>query len=337
MADLDTGHLFLTFLAPIKRGGPKNDVSYTQKMRIELAKLPPAHQSPATQKTPFAAPFARNTRTHFARMFVLDDVVYNGRNAQDALVATIKKVNTAVPEHVDGLKSSYLVFTADIDAISKDGDPLPSHLSAKQQREVRRAYAELLWETMGEELVAIFQNCHGFDGVSDAASFATYLERCHVETTMPFHDYYLELPKFNILPVKLLIGAVLVPAIVALVALVLRVLGMITLLGMNTLMLALVAGGLTCIAFFLSVRYAISNGAKPLAPAKYDDLPTVLKSLYTQQRFADFVADNQGKDPEALQAAFGQFLSDVAPGNLAGPTQSPGVISSSAPQPQDRV
>ena len=38
--------------------------------------------------------------------------------------------------------------------------------------------------------------------------------------------------------------------------------------------------------------------------------------------------------PEALQAAFGDFLKRHAPGDVSGPTQQPGVISDSAPQPR---
>jgi len=337
MADLDTGHLFLTFLVPIKRGGPKNDVSYRQKVRIELARLPPAHQTPATQKTKYAAPFARNRRNHFARMFVLDDVVYNGRNGQDVLVSSVKGVNTIIPEHVDNLSSAYLVFTADIDAVVSEGDPLPASLGPDEQRKVRLAYARTLWETMGEEIEAIFANCHGFDGVDSGAAFGAYLERCHVETTMPFHDYYLTLPKFNDLPLKPLIAAVAVPAAVAIIALVLRILGVGTVLGMNTLLLTLIALVLTIAVFVLSVRYALANGAKPLPPAKHDDLPTVLKALYLQQAFAGFVADHQGKDGAALHAAFGDFISRHDPGNTDGPTQQPGVISGTAPQPEIRV
>lgn len=337
MADLDSGHLFLTYLIPIKRGGAKNDVSYKQKVRIELAKLPPAHQTPATQKTRYAAPFARNTRNHFARMFVLDNVVYNGRNRQDALVATVRGVNTIFPEPVDGLNSAYLVFTADIDAVVNDGDPLPSDLSPDKQRMVRLSYAQKLWDTMGEEIAAIFANCHDFDGVDDGAGFGAYLERCHVETTMPFHDYYTELPKFNDLPLKPLIYAVAVPAVVAVVALLLRILGMVSLWGMNLLAVAIVAAVLTVIALVLAVRYANDNGAKPLPPAKHDDLPTVLKALYTQQKFADFVAENQGADPDALHAAFGAFIAEHAPADRKAPTQRPGVISAEAPQPQARV
>ncbi|ANT62386.1 hypothetical protein AYJ57_18415 [Salipiger sp. CCB-MM3] len=337
MPDLDSGHLFLTYLIPIKRGGPRNDVSFKQKVRIELARLPPAHQTPATQKTAYAAPFARNLRNHFARMFVLDNVVYNGRNRQNALVATVKKVNTITPEPVDGLRSAYLVFTADIDAIVKDGDPLPSELSADAQRRVRMAYAQTLWETMGEEIKAIFGNCHGFDGTDSGQAFGAYLERCHVETTMPYHDYYLNLPAFNDLPLKGLIVAVGVPAVIGVGALLLRLFGMSFLLGMNTLVLGLLGVALTCLAFVLAVRFAIANGAKPLPPAAHDDLPTVLKALYIQQRFTDFIAEHQGAAPATLHAAFGDFLAQHAPADITHPTQRPGVISDRAPQPRAGV
>ena len=337
MADLDTGHLFLTYLVPIKRGGPKNDVSYKQKVRIELARLPPAHQTPATQATRYAAPFARNRRNHFARMFVLDDVVYNGRDGEDVLVSSIKGVNTIIPEPVDRLGSAYLVFTADIDAVEEDGAPLPDTLSPEAQRKVRLAYAQTLWDTMGEEIQAIFSNCHGFGGVDGGTAFGAYLERCHVETTMPYHDYYLALPKFNDLPLTAMIAAVAAPAAVAVLALVLRIFGVGSILGVNTLLVTLLALILTLIVFVLAVRWALDNGAKPLPPATHDDLPTVLKALYLQQAFADFVADNQGRDAAALHAAFGEFVRQHDPANTVEPTQQPGVISGSAPQPQAGV
>lgn len=337
MADLDSGHLFLTFLVPIKPGGPKNGVSYKQNVRIELAKLPPAHQSPATQKMEYAAPFSRNTRTHFARMFVLDDAVYNGRDGENVLVSILKGVDTIVPKHVDHLKSAYLVFTADIDAVTADGKPLPATLSPEEQREIRMAYAQTLWDTMGEEIKAIFDSCRDFGGVDNGAKFGAYLERCHVETTMPFHDYYLELPEFNNLPLTMLGAAVGVPAVVAVVALLLRIFGMGTLFGINTLLLTVLALVLTLVAFVLAVLFALANGAKPLPPAKYDDLPTVLKALYLQQAFADFVAENQGRDAAALHIAFGEFIGRHKPSDIFEPTQRPGVISSAAPQPQARV
>ncbi|MFG6083093.1 hypothetical protein ACEUZ9_004338 [Paracoccus litorisediminis] len=331
MADLDSGHIFLTTLAPIK--GAKDDpdigVSYEQRVRIALAELPTALQSPATQNIGLNSPFARNRRTHLARMFVLSDVVYNGRNAQNPVVATAKGINPVDPLPIDELNAPYLVFCADIDAVTSDGAPLPHNLTAKQQKEVRASYARELWNTMGPELKDIYCNCVGFDDVTTADDFATYLDRCHVETTMPFHDYYLELPKFNDLPVKSLLAAVGVPAAITVLMLLLRILGCLNLpmLGFSTLWTAVVAGLVTAGAAMFSLGYALRNGAKPLAPGKYDDLPSVLKALYTQQTFSDFIVAHQGADPDKLYADFAAFLTEHKPQDKHAPTQTPGVIS----------
>ncbi|WP_138469425.1 hypothetical protein [Poseidonocella sp. HB161398] len=339
MPDLDTGHLFLTFLVPVLPGGPKlgqaeveagnHVVSYEQRLRIALSMLPTARQSPATEKAEQQSPFAANLRNHFVRMFVLEDVVYNGRNGEDALVSTVRDVDTINPLPVDRLNCRYLVFTADIDAVAEDGAPLPATLSEPEQAAVRAAYAHLLWETMEPDLRKIFNNCREFEGmVETAPQFAAYLERCHVETTMPFHDYYLSLPAFNVLPLKALIAAVAVPGAVALLALVLRLLGMGSLFGIDLLLLFAIALVLTGVAGLAALRFTLANGARPLPPSgTADDLPSVLKSLYLQQAFSKFAVETQGASPEELHAAFGRFLDQHAPGDTAGPTQPPGVIS----------
>lgn len=333
MPDLDTGHIFLTTMAPIKGGktGGGAQTSYEQNIRIALAELPTALQSPATETTGLNSPFARNTRNHLARMFVLNDAVFNGRVGENALAATVRRIDPINPKPVDRLNAAYLVFCADIDAVTEDGQPLPTELSPSRQRAVRDGYARKLWDTMEPELRNIYSNCVGFDTVQTAEDFARYLNRCHVETTMPFHDYYLELPKFPILPVKPLLALVGLPALVTLAALGLRLLGAIDLPfwpHWNTLATFVIAGALTAAAFVGTVRYAIANGEKPLAPGPYDDLPSVLKALCMQQHFADFVVEQQGSSPEDLHAAFGAFLEKTRPQDRSGPTQVPGVIAS---------
>lgn len=332
MPDLDSGHIFLTTLAPIKgtEHGGGQARSYEHNIRDALARLPTALQSPATQQTGQNSPFARNTRNHLARMFVLNDIVFNGRVGENALAAAVSRKNPVDPAPVDRLNAAYLVFCADIDAVTEDGQPLPGTLTAAQQHAVRASYARKLWETMQPELHEIYSNCVGFDGVQTADDFARYLDRCHVETTMPFHDYYLELPEFHRLPVRPLLAAVAIPAVVALVALLCRILGMIALplLGWNSLATFVLAGALAAIAALAAVKYAIANGNKPLAPGKYDDLPSVLKALYMQQHFADFVVAHQGCTPETLHAAFGAFLERTQPQDRHAPTQPPGVIAS---------
>ncbi|WP_299908946.1 hypothetical protein [uncultured Paracoccus sp.] len=331
MADLDSGHIFLTTLAPIK--GVNSDsgtgISHEQRVRIALAQLPTALQSPATQGIGINSPLARNRRTHLARMFVLSDIVYNGRNPQNPLVATAKGIDPVDPLPIDQLSTAYLVFCADVDAIMNDGDPLPHNLTKAQQKAVRASYARKLWDTMGDELQNIYQNCVGFEGVKTADDFAAYLDKCHVETTMPFHDYYLDLPKFNQLNTKLLLGAVLVPAAIAVLSLLLRIFGMLHLpmLGFSTFWTFVIAAVVTAVVALLAIGYALRNGAKPLAPAKHDDLPSVLKGLYVQQTFSDFVIDHQASEPDELHRAFGDYLARHRPENKMSPTQTPGVIS----------
>ncbi|MDW4498776.1 hypothetical protein R5H30_12340 [Sulfitobacter sp. D35] len=335
MPDLDSGHIFLTTLAPVKGGTVEGGtgISHRQRLSRALSELPTAQQSPATQKTGMNSPFARNTRTHLARMFLLDDVIFNGRVPENTLIAGLRGRDPINPQELDRLNSAYLVFCADIDAVEEDGDPLPANLSAEQQKRVRRAYAKKLWETMGEELADIYGNCVGFDGVSTADGFADYLEKCHVETTMPFHDYYLDLPKFNDLPVKPLIAAVALPLVVALLALVLRLFGAteMPLIGGNPMWVFVIGLILTLAAAYGAIQYAYANGNKPLAPAKYDDLPSVLKALYVQQKFSQLAIDMQGEPPAAIHKAFGEFLEQHRPADRGAPTQPPGVISSTAP------
>ncbi len=332
MPDLDTGHIFLTTLAPIKTtntGGPN---SFEQRTRIALAEMPTALQSPATQNIGINSPFSRNQRNHLARMFVLSDVIYNGRTGMNPIIGTIRGINPTDPQKVDKLNAPYLVFTADIDAITEDGQPLPANLSAEQQKEVRAAYARELWNTMGLEIQDIYSNCVGFEHVDTAEEFAVYLDKCHVETTMPFHDYYLELPEFNHLPTTGLLAGVLVPAAIAILSLILRIFGWLALpmLGWSTLWTFIIFTVLTVAIATWAIRFAIKNGEKPLGPGKYDDLPSVLKALYLQQNFANFVVDHQGTTAAKLHKDFGAFLKKHNPSDKTGPTQPPGVISSAA-------
>ncbi|MGZ2256027.1 hypothetical protein [Roseobacter sp. A03A-229] len=337
MPDLDSGHIFLTTMAPIKPGAPEDDpqTSYEQRVRIALAKFPTANQSPATVDDRYNSPFARNLRNHLARMFVLNDTIYNGRNTQNPLLARLTGNNQSVPQPVDRLNAPYLVFCADVDAVVKDGDPLPTELSPPQARAVRDAYARTLWETMEEELRDVYSNCYDFENVTTADDFAVYLNRCHVETTMPFHDYYLDLEtaKFHNLPLKPLLYGVLVPLGFGLLTLVLWLFGMATvpMLGWLTLPTWILSITLGLLLAFVAIRFAISNGEKPLAPAKYDDLPSVLKGLYIQQKFSEFFIENQGLPPDQLYAAFGRFVAEHDPENRHAMTQKPGVISSADP------
>jgi len=325
MPTFDAGTLFLTFLTPIRLGSATDltgaAVSYEQRLRIGLALLPTALQSPATQLIGENSPFARNRQTHLCRFMVLDDVVFNGRNPKDAIATSLAGEDPIFPQPVDKLTNAYLLFSADIDAVMDEGDPLPVTLDAARQARVRNAYLRRLWSTMEPELRSIYENCVGFEKVSDADSFARYMARCQIETTMPFHDYWIGAPELPSLPTKGYIAAVLAP-------LALTLLGWA--LGWWGAMALLPGLILTLVAVYLIYRNVMARGAKPLPPEPRGNLPTVLKALYLQQAFADFVIDQQGVAAEDLHRAFGDFLTRHRPGDVMAPSQAPGVISSKA-------
>ncbi|MGF1551149.1 MAG: hypothetical protein ACFBWO_01445 [Paracoccaceae bacterium] len=341
MPDFDTGSLFLTFLAPIRLGMTTDRageaISFEGRLRAVLALLPTAAQSPATQEIGVASPFSRNRRTHLARFVIIDDVPYNGRVPRDPILGSLRGANPITPEPVDRLTTPYLFFGADIDAVAEDGATLPKYLDEAGRRRMRDAWARELWDTMAPELRSVFENCHGFEAVEDAEGFARYLARCQVETTMPFHDYWIDPPDIPAVNIGALLALVAVPAVVALLGLAGQLLGLATtpILGLVAAVppLAALLGGLAlaAVAAVGAYAYVMARGARPFPPQPGAGLPAVLKALYLQQHFSDFVVAHQGAAPDALHRAFGDFLGAHRPDDLDGPTQAPGVISSRAP------
>ena len=131
----------LTILSPILQSDTI-DISHATALRWYLASLPRDHTSP----------FARVSSTHFARLVVMDDVVFVGAPACE--------------EH---LKSRYLVFETNF-----DGD-LDIYLT-RMAREIPD-FVDSVWK-----------HCVGYPGVADPAAFAAYMKKCQVETTFFFAD-----------------------------------------------------------------------------------------------------------------------------------------------------
>ena len=90
MPDIDGGHYFLTALVPVSTGvrtrPDRRKIASSHALRETLATLPTALQSSADVSGQAVSPFARCTRTHFVRLFVIDQPFFNGRTATDALV-----------------------------------------------------------------------------------------------------------------------------------------------------------------------------------------------------------------------------------------------------------
>ena len=104
--------------------------------------LPTAHQSKPTEAVPANSPFAGSARTHFARMAVIDDTIYNGPVPSDTLYAAARGLVRGTPDGavikpVDQLTSPYLLFSVDCDA-GNDGE--------------LRDYLCELWELAGPKL-----------------------------------------------------------------------------------------------------------------------------------------------------------------------------------------
>ena len=324
MANVDGGHYFLTTLIPLKLDPvARADGSFTSPshvLREALATLPTARQSPACVAAGFDSPFSRCTRTHFVRAAIIDQPMYNGRDGGNALVQGLRHVNLLAHEPVDNLSRPYLMFCADIDARLDEAD---GGLAS---------WAAGLWDRMESELRAVFSLCVGFDNVNDGATFAVRLARCQIDTTMSFNDYYVPMPDLNGYTGKgLLTGLVIGTA--ALSALGWWGTGALGLRSGVSLGASLGAIALTVlIAALLSLAAVLwlvwVKGSRPFPAGADTDLPSVLKGLYVQQRFALLAADLQGADDATVHAQFGDFLKQVRPEDTAAPTQPPGVIRS---------
>jgi len=337
MPNFDAGHYFLTMLAPVKLGmseiAGKPGFSYRQTVLDTLARMQNSEISTGSLRTIEASPFARNTMTHLARFVLIDAPPYNGRVSGDTLLSKLfTKDNPLSHQPVDEFGCSYLLFAADFDA--KDGSD-----------EALRFFTDTLWQTMAAELRPLFGQCYGFEEVSDAAGFFDYVKKCQVETTMPFNDYWrgTALPKDLPLPLadggsgsssaglpwrQIVIGGLGLWVICVLGALFLPetsrmqdIANWIARWGLLAIVLIIIGAGIFIWSLYRKVMKA---GAQVYPPGA--TLPDVLKSLYLQQSFLEFVVANQGKDDAALQIAFGEFAAGCRPENEAAPTQRPGVI-----------
>ena len=284
--------------------------THSHILRQELANLPTAQQSQVTIETGLVSPFARCHRTHFLRLVVIDQPMFNGRDPSNPLVSAVTGKNPLVHQPFDVLSRPWLMLAADFDLRNDEPD------------KGRRSWAEGLWTHSEAEMRAIFSHCHGFEAVGSAGSFADYLARCQIDTTMSFNDYWPGRPPLKSLSVKRLAasGLALAAGIAALLWLIISPASMVWLLLFAAVGLA--AG----IAAVLARLWTVGEKSFPAAPDS--DLKSVLKSLHVQQKFGFFAEAVQGMDDAALHLSFAKFLADTRPADIESPTQAPGVIRS---------
>jgi hypothetical protein len=131
----------LTVLCPL-RSDTHEKQSFAAALRARLHALPLDEDSP----------MARVPNTYLCRLFVLDDVPYQGEPAQS-----------------ERLKSKYLVFVCELHG----------------QLET---YLQGMWKNAEETINSIWEFCVGFkDDVRDADSFTRYIKKCQVTTTFYFN------------------------------------------------------------------------------------------------------------------------------------------------------
>ncbi len=326
MPNFDAGCYFYTGLIPVDlrptERADKSITSHSHLLREVLAELP--NFSPDSRAA-LPSPFSRCPRTHFARLAVIDDPAFNGRVQKDALVEAATGVDLLLHQPVDHLSRSFLIFAADADA--PDGSDAS-----------RDAWAKGLWEVMEPELRAIFRHCLGFRSVDSAEKFAGYLADMQIETTMSFHDYWIDPPGLPTLSTKRMGATALLPAVLlAILAGYLRWgpphwpqrwlwpwqwhwdwPGLL-------LLLAAALAGLA-LGVWLLYRMVLRRGAKSYVAPKGGTLPEVLKSLHVQRQFTRFAIAQQGASADDLHMAFGRFVEELQPNEVAAPSQQRGVV-----------
>jgi hypothetical protein len=331
MPTYDGGHYFLTVLVPIKTKPVNDDEAVTSPvhaLRKRLNMLPTAAETPVCGGG--QSPFARNTRTHFARFVIIDDVAYVGRSGRNVIVGSLTSDNPTVAQPQDHLKCPFLLFTADFDASGGSAEERDSYLAE-------------LWTTMGTELRDIFRFCQGFDAerIIDGASFAAYVSTCQLETTMSFNDYYIDPLNLPSWPRKWHVGVIIAATGLLALGLIGTFVFVVALLFTPSwqselryaVALALLGGIALGVALLAAYASVMAAGAKPFPAAPDSNLAAVLKALYLRQAFTRFAIDKQmlavAKDAPSAQQLYDDFSAFVAshkPNDLQRPTQAPGVI-----------
>jgi len=154
----------LNVLSPIKQSG-ENDRGYVEQVRTSIQNLGLHEQSP----------FANIPQTYLARLFILDDVVYESLPGADRIfnfseilsIFSDKQRRAALP-HQEHLKSKYLVFVSNFHGELDD-------------------YLEGMWLQEQTFIKTVWQHCVAFDQVNDLISFKEYIYKCQLDTTLFFN------------------------------------------------------------------------------------------------------------------------------------------------------
>lgn len=312
MPNFDGGHYFFACLLPVRHSPTK---SHEHALRAAISVLPTGFPFgvavPGVAMPQPPSPFAASTTVHFARLVVVGDTIFNGRDRSDAIsVAIGRSPNPLVPNIVDQLSCAYLLLSLDLDAPSGDRAQIASLLAE-------------FWSQVGPQLEDVFSELRGYQPGMTPDQVADLMLRCQIDTAMPFNDYWPSTPPLQ----DTSKWALAAPGIAAFVAVAAVVLLVASALAGGTPIWAVVVALLLGVAAgaYAVYRTILRRALAPLPSAPTGDLRSVLKALYLQHHFVDFALDAQGMSAADLHREFGAFLGTHAPSSPQ-PTQDPGVI-----------
>ena len=176
MANIAGGAQALMILSPIKNGylGESTfaDETFKRCMNIRI------HED---------SPLAKVPDTYLARLYVLNDVLYEAKPANDSILnlndlfSMFKgKYRLRALPRVDTLKSRYLVFSSNFHGDSDDD----------LERYLRNLWRHWRYtDYLGEmhDIRHVWEHCVAFDKVSSEDAFVSYMRQCALDTTLFFN------------------------------------------------------------------------------------------------------------------------------------------------------
>ena len=353
MPSFDGGFYQFTALIPLRQDGDDPEIwrwhamqrSASHSLRelldsLRTVDVPRTAQEQESDDVPSRSiPFSSNARTHFARLVVVDDLAYNGRQQPDTAIGVLRDLlaglgwtGLAIPERdqIDHLPQPYLLVFLDFDA--PDG----------QRASVER-YLHELWLTTEQEWTLILQHCRGFtqDPEQREQSFVALLVAHEIEATFSFSTYgwaAARAGRQGPTPPEPQAEPGRIPwLLLALVAASLLLIG----LGIQLVTHTLITLGWTVLLLGLAVpllwQMLLRWGNRPWPAVPGTDLRSVLKALYLQNAFLEMAEtwqNRSGGGPHSLRQHFRAFLHEVQPGDLECPSLRPGRIHSIRRRPQ---
>lgn len=308
---------------------------------VDVPELP--GEDPGRQQVARPLPFSGNPRTHFARLVVVEDIAYNGRQRGDTLLDLLRGFLPALQAQerdvADHLPCSYLLVLLDFDC--PDGS-----------RGSVEAYLNQLWHTMEQEWTLILRHCIGYElnPCRRRQSFLSLILRHEIESTFSFCSYnwaaqaarrwrpgdgLFAPPRPGNRPALLLLATLpLLLALVLLIAVLIQGLAGIGSLALaadpipawrRPALLLLLAGLILTPVLLWPIFLRRAN--QPWPAQVGTDLRAILKALYLQGRFLQLAEDWQnrsGAPEDSLRQTFRSFLEEARPHDLRAPTLRPG-------------